>query len=261
MADFGFSCIETSGHNLLEIEDDVEEMTKDSVYNWFVIAHTQKGNGISCIENTNTAHAGPLPPSMYIAAVEEIRARIPGVKVYETEEKHRPVNTYYIGQIRNYSEALAGIVNADDNIMVLDADLESDCGLSKVAKEHPDQFLQFGISEQDMVSTAGGLALAGKIPIMHSFAAFLCRRANEQIYNNCTEGTHIIYVGFLAGKLTPGPGPSHECINDIEIMHTMPGMTILEPNSGDVAECLHYAIYQCAGPVYISIKQSMLNFK
>ncbi len=69
-----------------------------------------------------------------------------------------------------------------------------------------------------MVSQAGAMALAGLLPVVHSFACFLTPRANEQIYNNATEGTKVIYVGSLAGLVPGGPGHSHQSVRDIALM-------------------------------------------
>jgi transketolase len=123
-----------------------------------------------------------------------------------------------------------------------------------VRRTFPDRFFEFGISEQDMVSAAGGMALHGLIPVVNSFAAFLCRRANEQIYNNSCEGTTVIYVGHLAGLLPAGPGPSHECLDVITLMKTIPGMLVLEPqNFIQIRQAIWYAARMRKGPAYIRI--------
>ena len=81
------------------------------------------------------------------------------------------------------------------------------CGSTAVSssfrERFPERFFECGIAEQDMVSQAGAMALAGLLPVVHSFACFLSTRPNEQIYNNATEGTKVIYVG-LAGRARTG---------------------------------------------------------
>ena len=141
------------------------------------------------------------------------------------------------------------------DIVVLDADLVVDNGCYPFSQEYPDRFIECGISEQDMVSTAGGLALMGKIPIVHSFACFLTSRANEQIYNNCTEGKKVIYVGTMAGIIPFGPGESHESHRDIDLMKGMPNLTILEPDFDGVADALNWAIYQNEKATYIRLRE------
>src|SRR6202008_1259177 len=116
-------------------------------------------------------------------------------------------------------------------IVVLDGDLLSDCGIEAFKEELPARFIECGIAEQHMVAAAGGLALRGMLPVVHSFACFLTTRANEQIYNNATEGRKIIYVGTLAGLIPGGPGHSHQSVRDISAIGSVPGLTAIEPCS------------------------------
>ena len=92
------------------------------------------------------------------------------------------------------------------------------------------RFIECGIAEQDMVSQAGGIALRGGLPVVHSFSCFLTPRANEQIYNNATEETRIVYVGSLAGLLPGMPGHSHQSVRDISLLSQIPRMVMVEPS-------------------------------
>jgi transketolase len=83
-----------------------------------------------------------------------------------------------------------------------------------------------------MVSMAVGLALQGLLPIVNSFGVFLASRANEQIYNNATENTKIIYVCHYAGLIPAGPGKSHQSLRDISLFGALPNCVILEPCNG-----------------------------
>jgi transketolase len=109
-----------------------------------------------------------------------------------------------------------------------------DTGVIAFAREFPDRFIECGIAEQDMVSQAGALALKGKLPIVHSFACFLSTRPNEQIYNNATERSKIVYHASLAGLLPSGPGHSHQSVRDISAVGSVPGLVLIQP--GDEAE-------------------------
>jgi len=101
---------------------------------------------------------------------------------------------------------------------------------------------------------ATGLAAGGFIPVVNSFAAFLCRRANEQIYNACLERRHIVFVGAMAGMLPTGPGTSHECMEDVALMKTMPGMMVMVPDTQDrLRATMEWAVNEATGPVYVSI--------
>src|SRR3546814_9130592 len=105
-----------------------------------------------------------------------------------------------------YTEALLAQAERNERLIALDADLVLDMGLVQFAQRFPERFVECGIAEMDMVSQAGGMALNGLLPVVHSFSCFLSTRPNEQIYNNATEGTKIVYVGGLSGVLPAGPG-------------------------------------------------------
>ena len=113
----------------------------------------------------------------------------------------------------------------------MDGDLLSDCGIEAFKEEIPERFIECGIAEQHMVSAAGGLALEGMLPVVHSFACFLSTRANEHIYNNATERKKIIYTATLAGAVPGGPGHSHQFVRDISAIGSVPGLTAIEPCS------------------------------
>lgn len=107
-----------------------------------------------------------------------------------------------------YPVELLKQMGKDERIVVLNADLEHDFGLQLVREIFPDRYFQCGISEQHMVSMANGLALAGKIPICHTFSAFY-RRAIDQMYNNACDGLNVGYVAGLTKKSGVNIGMSH----------------------------------------------------
>ena len=115
-------------------------------------------------------------------------------------------------------------------LIALDADLIKDCGLVSFARRFPDRFIECGIAEQDMVSMAGGMARRGALPVVHSFACFLAARPNEQIYNQCSEHSKVVYVGSLAGLLPGGPGHSHQSVRDISALAAVPDLVMAEPS-------------------------------
>ena len=91
-----------------------------------------------------------------------------------------------LGVVAAYGRKLRELAERNSNIVALDGDLMLDCGIIPFKERFPDRFIECGIAEQDMVSQAGGLALKGLLPVVHSFACFLTPRPNEQIYNNAT---------------------------------------------------------------------------
>lgn len=249
----GFGHVENiSGHNFADWAGIFAWNARRPV---IVIAHTIKGKGVSFIEHQPQYHSGALSSNEYEAAVTELQANIleylPAFWPLASCVKAPKVRD---NALRDAYEHALNREGQNQCVIVLDADLAQDCGLRLFRTNYPARFIECGIAEQDMVSQAGMLAAQGFVPICHSFAAFLTRRANEQIYDNCHQRLKVIYVGALAGRLPDGPGPSHEALQDVALMRTMPGMEILEPRTAeDVGTALHYAVNQAEEPVYIRL--------
>jgi transketolase len=132
-----------------------------------------------------------------------------------------------------YGAALVELAATRKDIVVLDGDLSADCKIRDFENTYPEQFIENGIAEQDMVSMAGGLARHGFLPFVNSFANFLAARANEQIYNNATEKSKIVYACHYAGLIPAGPGKSHQSIRDISLFAALPNTTIVQPCNAD----------------------------
>src|SRR5918992_1074143 len=138
------------------------------------------------------------------------------------------------------------------DIIVMDADLLSDCGIEAFKAELPERFVECGIAEQHMVSAAGGMALRGMLPVVHSFACFLSTRANEHIYNNATERRKIIYTATLAGLVPSGPGHSHQSVRDISAIGAVPGLIAFEPCSErEARQGIRWAIEENTASSYL----------
>jgi transketolase len=151
------------------------------------------------------------------------------------------VSSEYVAQA--YGDALVDLARDNPHLVVLDADLAADCRVRGFESAYPERFLEFGIAEQDMVSTAGGLARMGLLPVVNSFASFLAARANEQIYNNAGEGTKVIYACHYAGLIPAGPGKSHQSIRDISLLAAIPNITILQPcNAEETRMTVEYSV-------------------
>ena len=212
-----------------------------------IIADTIKGRGVSFMEHTAMEsdaeqyrfHSGAPDRDSYRLAAQElidgVNEGLEGIgagkielEMFEQPEAAAPAKMQRL--IPAYSEALLDQAAKMKKLVTLDADLILDTGLIPFRDKYPDRFFECGISEQDMVSQAGGLALRGYLPIVHSFACFLGPRANEQIYTNATEGTKIMYVGSLAGVLPGGPGHSHQSVRDISALGGMPNTVLCEPS-------------------------------
>jgi transketolase len=156
--------------------------------------------------------------------------------------------------VPTYGEALIEAAEREPRLVALDADLRLDCGLVGFRERYPERFFECGIAEQDMVSQAGAMALGGLLPVVHSFACFLSTRPNEQIYNNATERTKVLYVGSLAGLVPGGPGHSHQSVRDISALGAVPGMALIEPFSEDeVRAAVRWAVHAATGSVYLRL--------
>ncbi len=149
--------------------------------------------------------------------------------------------------VEAYGKALLAAAERRPDLVVLDADLAADCRVRAFELAYPDRFIQNGIAEQDMVSMADGLARMGLLPFVNSFASFLASRANEQIYNNATERTKIIYACHYAGLIPAGPGKSHQSLRDISLLSALPNMTILQPcNPAETQMVVDYCVDEAA---------------
>src|SRR5438552_84896 len=153
-----------------------------------------------------------------------------------------------------YGDELLRLVREHPEVVVLDADLASDCRIRAVELEEPSRFVEIGIAEQDMVSMAAGLAREGLLPVVNSFASFLASRANEQIYNQASEGTKVVYALHYAGLIPAGPGKSHQSIRDVSLLGALPGMTIVQPaNADETKALLRWAVAEAPGSVALRL--------
>jgi transketolase len=199
--------------------------------------------GLACGDQTYHFHAGAPTLDNYLAAVEEISTRLvarldragAGDRL-PLALAHAPLPSRVVPArperlVVAYGDELLQLARDRNDIVVLDADLLSDCGIEAFKAELPERFIECGIAEQHMVSAAGGMALRGLLPVVHSFACFLSTRSNEQIYNNATERRKIIYTATLAGVVPGGPGHSHQSVRDISAIGSVPGLVAIEPCS------------------------------
>lgn len=138
-----------------------------------------------------------------------------------------------------------------ENVVVLSADLTSSCEIDLFRDTYPERFFSMGIAEQNMLSFAGGLAREGFIPLVHTFAVFIYRRAYDQIAMSVAyPNLPVKMFGFLPGVMTPG-GATHQAIEDISVMRSLPNITILECGDATEVESVLDAAYSVNGPVYI----------
>lgn len=285
---FGWNVARCDGHDLEAIDRILRSFDRHDGPS-ILIADTIKGRGVSFMEHPVALemgkglypwHAGAPDDDTFGRAHEELLEKVrtfydqfelgdPQLATIETEDRivgrreslaGEPVSEAAEAKVteefvsRVYGEALLEVGGPREDVVVLDGDLSADCKIRGFETTHPDRFIENGIAEQDMVSMAGGLARHGFIPVVNTFANFLAARANEQIYNNASEKSKIIYANHYSGLIPAGPGKSHQSVRDISLFSTVPNCEILQPSNGDETRMIvKYAIEDASGNVMIRL--------
>ncbi len=152
----------------------------------------------------------------------------------------------------SYGNALVALGEKYDNLVVLDADLAEATKTGIFKKAFPERHIDCGIAESNMVGIAAGLASTGKVPFCSSFAMFAAGRAFEQVRNSVGYPHLNVKIGATHAGISVGEdGASHQCNEDIALMRTIPGMTIINPSDDVEAKAAVEAAYKMDGPVYL----------
>ncbi len=152
----------------------------------------------------------------------------------------------------SYGNALVALGEKYDNLVVLDADLAEATKTGIFKKAFPERHIDCGIAESNMVGIAAGLASTGKVPFCSSFAMFAAGRAFEQVRNSVGYPHLNVKIGATHAGISVGEdGASHQCNEDIALMRTIPGMTIINPSDDVEAKAAVEAAYKMEGPVYL----------
>jgi transketolase len=242
---FGWHVSRVDGHDVPALERTFRALNAVKDRPKVVIADTVKGKGVSFMEGPSMKagepygyHSGAPAEQMYTSGLAELleaaRSRFAALGLGELRTDTRTRNPrreprHTENLVAAYDRALVAQGERNPRVVALDADLIKDCGLITFSKAFPERFVECGIAEQDMVSMAAGMARRGAVPIVHSFACFLAARPNEQIYNQCSESTKVVYVASLAGLLPGGPGHSHQSVRDISALAACPNLIMAEP--------------------------------
>ncbi len=151
-----------------------------------------------------------------------------------------------------YGKALVEFGAKYDNLVVLDADLAAATKTGMFKKAFPERFFDCGIAENNMIGVACGLSLSGKIPFASSFAMFLAGRSFEQVRNSVGYPHLNVKLGATHAGITVGEdGATHQCNEDLALMRTIPGMTIINPADATEARKAVEAAIKFEGPVYL----------
>jgi transketolase len=129
-----------------------------------------------------------------------------------------------------YGDGLVELGKKDERIFVLSADLTSSTCSDRFQKSFPDRFIEMGIAEQDMLGTAAGLALSGKIPFVSTYSVFVTGRAFDQIRTTICYANLNVQIGGAHGGISVGPdGATHQALEDIALMRVLPNMKVIVP--------------------------------
>ena len=157
---------------------------------------------------------------------------------------------------QSYGEALKELGSKNKNVVVLDADLSSATKTNIFAKEYADRFFDIGIAEQDMMGTAAGFATCGKIPYASTFAVFAAGRAYDQIRNSiCYPKLNVKICATHCGVTVGEDGATHQMLEDLSMMRTLPNMCVLSPSDDIQTKYLINKISEINGPCYVRLSR------
>lgn len=254
LVNIGFTLKEGWGKNPSVIHKIISELKSKKGHPKLFWCRTQKGQGISYMENAAVLKS---PSDKYIwhnKAPNQNQLELAFSEIFSRIKKHlrkfgfywdinqslnniprEPLQVGISGDslINGFAESLLIQAENYSNIVVFDADLEEDCGFKPFRQKYPQRFFEMGIMEQNMVSVAAAFARSGFIPVISTYAAFLTSRANEQLYNLASENAKALIVGNMSGVIPATPGKSHQAFRDIACMKNIPGILMYQPVSAD----------------------------
>ena len=155
---------------------------------------------------------------------------------------------------QSYGETLVKLGKEKEDIVVLDADLAGATKTNLFAKEFPDRFLDMGIAEANMLGTAAGLATCGRIPYASTFAIFAAGRGYDQIRNSiCYPNLNVKICATHAGITVGEDGATHQMLEDISLMRSLPNMTVISPSYDTQNRWLIEEFFKIMGPVFVRL--------
>jgi transketolase len=264
---FGWHAIVIDGHDMNQIVSAFRDAAGTRGKPTVLLAKTFKGKGISFIEDHPNWHGKPIPKGEDTRkALEELNRQL--VPNGSAPQIQKPVGTaparpsvgnlppppYKIGDSAATREAfgvaLEALGSVNPLIVALDADVKNSTYTEKFGKKFPERFFENFIAEQNMLGTAAGLAACGKIPFVATFAAFFTR-AYDFIRMAAISGSNIKLVGTHVGVSIGEDGPSQMGLEDLAMMATQPGVTVLYPSDATSTYRLTEAAANHKGMVYI----------
>jgi transketolase len=152
---------------------------------------------------------------------------------------------------RPYYQALTDYGRRHPEVVAITGDLTKSCEAEGFQETFPDRFFNMGMAEQNMIGVAGGLAYEGFLPVVHTFGVFITRRAYDQVQMSLgARRARVRLMGFLPGITTPG-GVTHQAIDDVAVMGSVPGMTVVDPGDATEIRSVLEAVHHVEGPVFV----------
>lgn len=276
---FGWNVISINGHSFPEIFAAYEAAREYKGKPTVIVAKTHKGMGVSFMKDEADWHGKAPNKEEADRAIAEIWAPYAGeseaVRVYaiigDSEEEAGgeavatseavqseivmdPISAEKMATRQAYGETLEAAGAARADLVVLDADLSKSTMTAKFQKLYPERFFNMGISEQNLYGTAAGLAISGKTVCASTFAMFATGRAFEIIRNTIGHtGANVKICATHAGITVGEDGATHQTFEDIALMRTIPGMTVVNPGDGASAKILLKQAIDMQGPVYVRL--------
>src|SRR5438067_1895842 len=271
---FGWHAIVIDGHDLAAILDALDDARRTKDRPTMILARTEKGKGVSFVENKDNWHGKAFKKEELAKAIAELEQQIvPGVEVSgaslvrTVDAKPRAPESangaiaapnYTIGdQVATreaFGDALARLAAVDPRVVALDADVKNSTYTDRFEKAAPGRFYENFIAEQVMVGAAMGLAARGAIPFASTFACFL-ERAADFVRMAAIGHNNIKLAGTHAGVSIGEDGPSQMALEDLAMCRAEPGFTVLYPCDGVSTERLVALAAQTKGPTYLRISR------
>jgi transketolase len=258
---FGWHVASCDGHDHEELARVFADFRAREGVPQALIANTIKGKGVSFMEHpralregggTYRWHAGAPDDESFARAhaelIARIRERLPDLRLLSVEAiegsvgepesgiamRTRPTDEYVAAA---YGEELLALADRHPELVVLDADLASDC-IRPFELAHPGASTSRHRRARTWSRRQPGWRDTACFPVVNSFAAFLAARANEQIYNQASEGSKVVCALHYAGLIPAGPGKSHQSIRDVSLLGALPNVAIVQPGNADETRAL-----------------------
>jgi transketolase len=263
---FGWNAIIIDGHNYEEINKAYAQAIQETDAPTLIVAKTMKGKGVSFLENKEGWHGKPLNKDQEALALQELNPQVrsqvfpvqkpaPGQLAPEAEVKPISLPTYELGTTttatrKAYGDALKALGDANPDVIGLDGEVSNSTYADEFAKAFPERFFEQYIAEQQLVAAAVGMSVRHKIPFASTFAAFFSR-AYDFIRMAAISRANIRLCGSHAGVSIGEDGPSQMALEDLSMMRSIFGSTVLYPSDPNQTAVLVAEMAKHNGIVYM----------